>query len=63
MAWLTTEEVAGRLGVSPGRVRQLTAQGRIRAIPRKANYYREAEVEKFLSQPRIQGQRNDLKGR
>lgn len=46
---MTAAEVAALLGVTPGRVRQLTMEGKLRAEPPIAGrrFYRRDEVERF----------------
>jgi excisionase family DNA binding protein len=47
--YMTAAEVAALLGVSPGRVRQLTMEGRLSAAPAIAGrrFYRRDDVERF----------------
>jgi excisionase family DNA binding protein len=47
--YMTAAEVAALLGVSPGRVRQFTMEGKLSAEPPIAGrrFYRRKEVERF----------------
>jgi excisionase family DNA binding protein len=58
MRLLTTTEVAARLGVIPRRVRQLIAEGRIKARKNGRDWLiSEAEVRRFAAKPRRPGPR------
>lgn len=55
--FLTTDEVADELGVSPGRVHQFVTDGRLKISQRLGNIllFDRKDVEKFGEIPRIPG--------
>lgn len=55
---LTTEQVAGILGITPVRVRQLVRKGKLNAVRLSDTYFfTPAEIERFKATPKEKGGR------
>jgi excisionase family DNA binding protein len=61
--WYTVGEVAQRLGVTPGRVRQLVASGRVAVwrVTDRLNLISAETLADFSSRPRLSGAAGHLK--